>query len=305
MTTAPTPASPLAVEDLQSSQRAHMLARNTGGHIVATREVTMTRAPLSGPPAATLGEVLAHATGRRSREDPVARVTGGPAGNALLTAWIGVVLLGLFVAELLTLFDVQGLISWHVAIGALLVPPALAKSGSTGWRIVRYYGGHRDYVAAGPPPLPLRVLGPLVVASTLGLLGTGVALVLLGATTSQVEAVTVAGIRIDWVTLHQAAFVAWAVVTGLHVLARLLPALRLVRGRPGRRVPGSAWRLTVVAVAGALAVLVAVLLVRVDGTWRADRTGTGAGTVHLHASTGAAGTRRAATSSLVGGSDGI
>jgi hypothetical protein len=36
------------------------------------------------------------------------------------------VLLVLFVAELLTLFDVRGLVDWHVAIGALAIPPASA-----------------------------------------------------------------------------------------------------------------------------------------------------------------------------------
>jgi len=46
------------------------------------------------------------------------------------------------VAELLTLVNVNGLLSWHVAIGALLVPPALMKTTSTGWRTARYYTGH-------------------------------------------------------------------------------------------------------------------------------------------------------------------
>jgi len=45
------------------------------------------------------------------------------------------------VAELLTLVNVNGLLSWHVAIGALLVPPALMKTTSTGWRTARYYTG--------------------------------------------------------------------------------------------------------------------------------------------------------------------
>jgi hypothetical protein len=74
----------------------------------------------------------------RPRTDPVLAGSGGPAGNAVLTAWTGLTLLVLSVAELLTLFDVRGLISWHVAIGALLVPPALVKTASTGWRIARY-----------------------------------------------------------------------------------------------------------------------------------------------------------------------
>ena len=52
-------------------------------------------------------ETLAEAVGRESRENPVLARTGGPAGNALLTAWTALVLLALSVAELLTLFDVR------------------------------------------------------------------------------------------------------------------------------------------------------------------------------------------------------
>src|SRR4249919_1797513 len=84
-------------------------------------------------------ETVSVALGRVHRRDPVLAGTGGPAGNALLTAWTGLVLLVLGVAELLTLINVRGLISWHVALGALLVPPALVKTASTGWRVVRYY----------------------------------------------------------------------------------------------------------------------------------------------------------------------
>lgn len=218
-----------------------------------------------------IGDVVAEATGREARHDPVLPGTGGPAGNAVLTAWTGIVLLVLGVAELLTLFDVRGLISWHVAVGALLVPPALLKTGSTGWRLVRYYLGHRPYVAAGPPVLLLRLLGPLVVISTLGLLGTGVVLILLGEETGRSELLTVLGFRIDWITLHQGAFVVWAGATGLHLLARMVPAVRLTFAqRRGRRVPGGPSRAVALGVALVLAGVLAVVLVNVDGSWGRD-----------------------------------
>jgi hypothetical protein len=212
------------------------------------------------------------ALGREDRDDAVLAGTGGPAGNAVLTAWTGLVLLVLGVAELLTLIDIRGLISWHVAVGALLVPPALAKTGSTGWRILRYYGGSAAYAEAGPPPLPLRLLGPMVVVSTLALLGTGVVLVVLGEDDSRRALVSVLGFRVDWITLHQAAFAVWATATGLHLLARIVPALRLTfLADRTRRVPGGLGRLAVLlAVAGAAAVL-AVVLVRADGSWHHDR----------------------------------
>src|SRR3954452_15080190 len=106
-----------------------------------------------------LQEAGATALGREHREDPVLPGSGGPAGNARLTAWTGLVLLVLFLAELVTLLDVRGLISWHVALGVLLIPPALLKTASPGWRILRYYPGSRPSREAGPPPLLLRVLG--------------------------------------------------------------------------------------------------------------------------------------------------
>jgi len=77
-------------------------------------------------------DVVGTALGRARRSDPVLPRTGGPAGNARLTAWIGLGLLIAFLAELVTLLDVAGLISWHIIIGVLLVPPALAKTATTG-----------------------------------------------------------------------------------------------------------------------------------------------------------------------------
>jgi hypothetical protein len=203
------------------------------------------RRAVTGP---VVADAVAEATGRSRRSDPVLPRTGGPAGNASLTAWTALVLLVGSVAELLTLFDVRGLISWHVAIGALLVPPALLKVASTGWRMARYYLGHGPYQEAGPPPLVLRVLGPLVVVSTLGL---------------QLPA-----LRVDWVTLHQAFFAVWVVATGLHLLGRIVPALRITVGPGGAdHVPG-AWsrRLLLASVVVSAAVL-AVVLVQADGSW--------------------------------------
>lgn len=177
------------------------------------------------------------ALGRSHRTDPVLGSSGGPAGNGRLTAWTGLVLLVLFVAELITLLDVRALINWHLALGVILVPPASLKTATTGWRTVRYYNGHEPYRQAGPPPVLLRVLGPLVIVGNVALLATGVALVLLGERSSQQTLIAVLGLRVDTLTLHQGAFAAWAVVMGLHVLARIWPAWQMTRpARP--RVPG-------------------------------------------------------------------
>jgi hypothetical protein len=222
--------------------------------------------------------VADEAIGRGHRSDPVLTDSGGPAGNARLTAWAGLVLLALFIAELVTLLDVRGLLSWHVAIGVLLVPPALLKTASTGWRIVRYYTGSRPYRSAGPPPLLLRVLGPLVVAATLAVLASGIVLIAVGEERGRTELFSVLGQRVDWVGLHQVLFVVFAVVAGLHLLARLVPALTLVSARVRRQlgvrtaegVPGGGRRLVALVAALVAAVVAAALLLPLASGWHDD-----------------------------------
>jgi hypothetical protein len=224
----------------------------------------------SGLPAA-LADVVSEAVGRSRRNDPVVAGSGGPAGNARLTAWTGILLLALSLAELLTLLDVRGLISWHVVIGVLLIPPALLKTASTGWRIVRYYTRDPDYVTAGPPPLLLRLLGPAVVASTLAVLGSGLALVVLGDRRSQ-SIIINAALRVNAVTIHQAMFAVWAVVTGLHVLARMVPALHLtiVPPRNAPSVPGASRRWAILAAVTVVAGVAAPLVLLAAGSWQSD-----------------------------------
>lgn len=226
--------------------------------------------PVSTKVAGMVTDVVAHATGHRRRTNPVSARTGGPAGNALLTAGTGLVLLVLFLGELLTLLDVRGLITWHVVLGALLIPPALLKTATTSWRIVRYYGGHPDYRAAGPPPTLLRLLGPLVVATTLAMLGTGVVLIVMGEPHSRTVLATVAGYRVDWLTLHRGSFIGWGVATGLHVMARIVPAIREVATRAGHGspTPGPGLRATVMTLTVAVAAATATLLVYADGSWQ-------------------------------------
>lgn len=216
-------------------------------------------------------DVVAVAVGKEHRQDAVQPGTGGPAGNARLTAWTGLLLLVLIGAEFVTLLDVRGLISWHVAIGTLLLPPALLKTATTSWRVARYYAGNPQYQEAGPPPMVLRLLGPLVVVSTLAVLGTGLLLILLGPDTSR-TGLTLLGQRLDYVTVHQAAFAVWAVATGLHILARIVPALQLtvVRRDERRSVPGQPWRGTVLAVTAAVAVAGAFLVLGSAGDWKGD-----------------------------------
>jgi hypothetical protein len=190
------------------------------------------------------GAVIVAAAGGRS---------GGVDGNERLTAGSAVVLIGLLAAEGMTIVFLRPLFSAHVFIGMLLIPPVALKLGSTGWRFACYYRGDREYVRRGPPLLPLRLLAPLVVASTVAVFGTGVALLALGPAGG--------GFVLG---LHKASFVVWFVATALHVLAHLrrLPRLALADWRrlvpPERAVAGSFARRTLLAgtlVAGAILAL--------------------------------------------------
>ena len=229
---------------------------------------------------APINDVVAQATGRAHRQDTVLAGSGGPAGNARLMAWTGLALLVLFLAELITVLDVRGLVNWHMAIGVLLVPPTLLKTASTGWRMVRYYLGHRPYHDAGPPPMILRLLGPLVVLSTLGLLASGVALLVLGPDTSRNTLVSLLGQRVDAVTIHQGIFVIWAGAAGIHTLCRLVPALRSTAVRltaarftavPGiapQQVPGQYRRAVTLATTMVVAVVTAALVFTSATAWQ-------------------------------------
>lgn len=187
---------------------------------------------------------------------PVVGQSGGVEGNERLTAASAVVLVVLLAALGVTILSIGPLIWWHVVLGMLLIPPVLLKLGSTGWRFLRYYAGSPEFVRRGPPLLALRLLAPLVIAATLAVFATGVALLVVG---------PAGGVLVG---LHKASFVVWFVVTAIHVLAHLqsLPELAAADWRrrplpPGRRLPGAARRRLLLAgsiVAGAILALATV-----------------------------------------------
>jgi len=72
--------------------------------------------------------------------------------NARLTSGAAVVLLVLLAAEGVTILRIRGLISVHVFIGMLLVPPVLVKTCSTVYRFARYYLGAPGFRRKGSPP---------------------------------------------------------------------------------------------------------------------------------------------------------
>lgn len=228
----------------------------------------MTSAPGPGRSAAALTDLLATATGTAHRDDPALPKTGGPAGNARLTAWTGLLLLVFFLVESATLISVGHFITLHILIGAFLIPLVLLKTVTTGWRIARYYRGSADYRQAGPPPMLLRLLGPLVVLSGLAVLGSGLSLVALGSSTFS-PIVTIAGFSINALTIHQASFAVWLVATGLHVLARTVPAVKVAMAGDAHRhaVPGVAARAAVLSATLLAGVAASVLVLHLANGW--------------------------------------
>lgn len=217
-----------------------------------------------------LDDLVRTATGQAHRADPLRGRTGGPAGNARLTSWTGLVLLVVLAVEGFTLLSLGQLLGVHILIGALLVPVVLLKSASTGWRIARYYTGDADYVAAGPPPLVLRLLGPLVVLASLAVLGTGLALIAMGSDSFR-TLVALPGLGVSMVTLHQLSFVGWFAVMTLHVLGRTIPALREVTSRraKGNGTPGGSARGGLLAASLAAGVVVGILVLGASSWWTA------------------------------------
>jgi len=187
----------------------------------------------------------------------------GVEANARLTAATSAVLFLLLVAEGFTILRIHGLLSAHVFIGMLLIPPVLVKIGSTSYRFVRYYLGSAAYQQSGPPQTVLRVLGPFVVILTIAVLGTGVALMLVQPS-----------LRSTLLSLHKASFVVWFGAMAIHVLGHMADTTRVApldwMRRTRRLVAGARLRQwTLVSSLGAGALLGWLLLSQV-GPWLAS-----------------------------------
>jgi hypothetical protein len=159
-----------------------------------------------------------------------------PDGNERLTAAVGVLLVVPIVVELATIvLGVHTFMSLHVFVGLALIPLVLFKLGSTGWRFVRYYTRSRAYVAHGPPRLAMRLLAPLLVAATVVLFGSGVAMGILHGHALQIAR-----------RLHGPSSVIWLLLIAVHVLVYLRRALIESSGdlRASTRpeVRGATWR---------------------------------------------------------------
>ena len=194
------------------------------------------------------------------------RAEASVVANARLTAANAAVLLVLLAAEGVTILRVRALLTPHVFIGVVLIPPVLLKMASTTWRFARYYRGAPAYRRKGPPPLLLRLLGPAVVLLTVVLLASGVGLLLVSP---------------SWLpmllTVHKASFVLWFGAMTIHVLGHLDEVFRLAPRdwlrRTRRDVTGAGPRQWLIAASLVVGAMFGFLLLSHVGHWLAVRPG--------------------------------
>ncbi len=230
-----------------------------------TTSAVAERTPAERPRAADSHARAAdsHAYPARMRAD---RLTGGgTAGNERLTTAVGATLIVLLAMLGITILRIHGLLSEHLFLGMLLIPPVLLKLSSTGYRFVRYYTADPRYRRKGPPPFELRVLAPLVVLSTVVVFGSGVALLFAGPSS-----------RGTLFPIHKDSFFVWLVLMALHVVGHLPAMPQVLRADYGRfeelsgDVTGRAGRVLALGGAVVAGVVLAVLVIPQFGPWLHD-----------------------------------
>lgn len=220
------------------------------------------------------GEDNAVHTSRRAGADDLAGVgidrpdvrsadgLGGVLGNERLTALAGGILLVLIVVELVTTARLRTFMSAHVVVGMLLAGPLVVKLGSTGYRFARYYARSPAYVRRGPPHLALRVLGPLLVATTLVVVGSGIGLMVTGPDHAG-----------PLLPLHGFSVLIFLPLMALHLVAHVLATPRLVVDEwstaTAALAPGRGSRMGVNLGALVLGALGAILLLPTTTPWMA------------------------------------
>ena len=189
---------------------------------------------------------MATAAGRRDR-------LGGTAGNRLITSATGLVLAALLAVEGVTIVWMGDLRTEHMFIGLVLIGPVVLKLASAGYRFARYYTHAPRYRAEGPPLLPLRLLAPILVVTTLLIFASGVVLM-------------ADGHRSDlMLELHKVAFIVWSGCFGVHFLWYLPRAWSTfatsLRAARSERTPGSSMRALLLgaALGGGAALALALL----------------------------------------------
>lgn len=185
---------------------------------------------------------------------------GGVVGNERLTALAGVLLLALLAVEVVTSIRLRTLLSAHVVVGMVLFGPLAVKLASTGYRFVRYYTRSPAYVRRGSPHLALRVLGPLLVATTLVVVGSGIGLMVTGPDHAG-----------PLLPLHGFSVLIFLPLIAIHLVAHIMATRQLVADDlstvSAAEVPGGGIRVGVNLGALLLGALGAILLLPTTTPW--------------------------------------
>src|SRR5947208_6716464 len=141
----------------------------------------------------------------------------GVVGNERLTALAGAVLLVLILVELVSSASLHAGLAIHIFVGVGLSGPLVVKIGSTFYRFLRYYTRSPAFVRRGPPLLPLRVLAPLLLVTTLVVIGSGIGLVVTGPAQAG-----------PLLPMHNLSVLVWLSMIAIHVFVYIWRTPRLV-----------------------------------------------------------------------------
>jgi hypothetical protein len=175
----------------------------------------------------------------------------------------GAILIVLLAVLGVTILRIGQLIWLHLFLGLVLLGPLSVKLASTGYRFARYYTRNPAYRAKGPPEQLMRLIAPIMVASTVVVFVSGIVLLIVGPRG-----------REPYLLLHKASFVVWFGVTGIHVLGRLPIMARALLtassdGELSGSAPGVAGRWIVLVGTLICGVVLAVVLIPQFAPWTA------------------------------------
>ncbi len=123
----------------------------------------------------------------------------------------------LILVEIVSTVSLHTGIAIHIFVGVLLTGPLVVKLGSTGYRFLCYYSGSPAFVRRGPPRLPLRMLAPLLLATTLVVIGSGIGLVVPGPAQAG-----------PLLPMHNLSVLVWLPMIAVHLCAYIWRTPRLI-----------------------------------------------------------------------------
>lgn len=132
-------------------------------------------------------------------------------------ALLGVVSLILFVAEVFTIPTIATTVSWHIIIGLVLTAILVTKLLFTLYRFYGFYANQAEFLKAGPPWAPLRILAVPFSLSTILLMGSGIELTFAGPSSFSTSFLQPA---------HTLISIFWLFLFGLHAFAYLQRSTR-------------------------------------------------------------------------------